>query len=133
MNKPSRHPTVSAKTARVLRRAVKSILAHPAQFDMDYYGELVKKDKAHPCGTVCCLAGQIVFDHSPKKFNECIKDQLGFPDLARELLGLDSTAHLFLAPWWPHSLREQYEEAKRPATRAKVLQRRVAHFIATGE
>ena len=80
MPRVTRHPSVSAETARQLRRIIRVFKADPKKLDMGEWGyiynkkdpEAVKKVKdsgrqTSSCGTVGCIAGWAVFLNRKRK------------------------------------------------------------------
>jgi hypothetical protein len=107
----------SEHQAALLREAVEEIKKHPETFDMTTWAE------ESGCGTVCCLAGQIVWNTStPEEWREIVSravpfqtadDETGFMSIghrAAKSLGLafdderwqrGPLGRLFLVQWWP--------------------------------
>jgi hypothetical protein len=138
--------------ARILRDAVAAIKAHPETFDMSEW--VVARD----CGTVCCLAGQLVCNASSQEEWAAIvaatteHELLGEPiaQRAANALGLPfdddwsdgELGRLFLVHEWPDIFRPE------PACVSdcesglcycitnptpEQLDARVEHWIETGE
>lgn len=109
--------------AAILRAAVAEIKKHPETFDMNTWAEFQYGQGNEPCGTVCCLAGQIVCNAStPDEWRDIVSRSVPF-ETADDEDGVMSIAHraanalrltfdddrwqrgplgrLFLVHWWP--------------------------------
>lgn len=134
-------PVLTKGGVRLLKRAVAAILARPKTFDMrDWlqHDPTVKpRTKAEEpyCGTVACLAGHIVLAaHGTKAHTvEWVASS------AINLLTDDGAAQtaiyerLFYIYGWPAKYADAYEASRSHIGRARVLAKRVDHFLATGE
>lgn len=120
--------------AAILRAAVAAIKKHPETFDMDTWGL-----PQTSCGTVCCLAGQIVWNSlgSVDAWNAYLEDQdEPVSRRAADVLGMHWDIEnwpvgplglLFLWPAWPVEFRPH------GAPTPEQLEARVEHWILTGE
>jgi hypothetical protein len=151
MNEPEmineeRHESVSAFQAMALRRTSAAILEHADQFDMthwmsapnveDYSGAMIAREALRyrdHCGTAFCLAGWIVLTAPPHGVRP-YKDS-SIPTAAREIANLthNQSNRLFHTINWPLSFSQDYHDAETRLAKARVLARRVEHFIRTGE
>jgi hypothetical protein len=131
--------------AALLRAAVEEIKKHPETFDMNVW--IRRRD----CGTVCCLAGQIVRNAvSDAQWNLLTAAFLAkgpVPSIAaraeRILDGAHGVANLFVLDFWPdkfltprvchrdHGPRPCICDRQNP--KPEQLEARVEHWIATGE
>lgn len=118
-----------------LENLKKHLKKFPKTFDMDYWGYTVTMDSEHPCGTVGCLAGTLVFlEHGPltgkvshaewdatEELNHASKE-------AEKLLEIDSGngIMLWLTNSWPSDFDYSY-----PATADDGI-RRIDYFIKHG-
>ena len=133
---------VSAKAARLLRKAVAHILEEPRRYDQNEvltfqepgtpfgYSYLGKTYKTPPCGTIGCLAAWVTALSWPKAkgVNAIL--------YATRKLGLTSEQRWSLfgsVSNWPDKFAKAYRAAKTPRAVAKVAQKRVEYFIKTGE
>ena len=142
----------------------------PGKFNMDYWGASVKDLKAlsstgevnqhgvwlqwlgsvkiqletkhPPCGTVACLAGQVLMTAKLIKPKFSTKENSFYvfpnntPHKAAKYLGLKYSVakKLFFPFMWPQNFRTQLEMAT-PGTKAylKIAKRRFEHLVKTGE
>lgn len=120
----------------LLRKSVAKVMASPATLDMDTWGKLVEIDEEHPCGTVGCIALQVVLIEEPKTFRKLVKSPYrdDIQDVARLLLDLNlgQARRLFHLDAWPYGFFLDYTNPKAKTNdRAAVLRDRVEHFIST--
>lgn len=111
--------------AEILRAAVAEIKKHPETFDMGVWA------MRWNCGSVCCLAGQIVRDAvSDKEWEVILDTRRPVPSIAaRAALRLESNnvACLFDVGYWP----DQFQGDVAPSP--EQLEARVEFWIQTGE
>lgn len=94
------------------RGMIEHIKEFPQTFDMGRFMYGTKVDETHPCGTIGCLAGTLVFLEdgplSGKVTHEewVVEAQLNVPGRARELLEIDerTAASLWFESDWPPHL-----------------------------
>lgn len=126
--------------ARILREAVDAVRSDPASFDMSNW--------TNQCGTVCCLAGQIVRNHSTREEwstwvqrerTEADRDtweDRDFPirEEAERLLGIDAvqTERLFFHDDWPRCFLTVLNCGVELPT-PEVLAARIERWIENGE
>jgi hypothetical protein len=134
---------VSATAARILRKAVKHILAMPTRYDQNEIITKVKAGepfafssvghfKAPTCGTVGCLAGWVTL--LDLGLNEASKvDALRYAADKLELTAYQRERLFGGVHSWPNKFSAAYDNAKTPRGVARVAQRRVEHFIKTGD
>lgn len=143
--------------AAILRAAVAEIKKHPETFDMTTWASR----RANDCGTVCCLAGQIVCNGLSREAWMDVVDrsiQLNTTDptsesivgRAAERLGIavdedwcvGPLGHLFLLDSWPRQFVPEIVCdgtcddgfcACEPKPSPEQLEARVEHWIETGE
>jgi hypothetical protein len=137
--------------ARILREAVAAIKAHPEMFEMSIWAGTQFNESNEPCGTVCCLAGQIVRnavdDASWSNLVRVEETTNATPvrDQATQMLDLYrwQAERLFVSAYWPERFKpdvecvcdecddECYCSLKNPTP--EQLEARVEHWIETGE
>jgi hypothetical protein len=141
---------IPAKTARMLRRVVKHILAEPARYDQgiildkgmpgEVYGLVgilprAKVQKYPECGIIGCLGGWVATIYGKRQMDNAL-------EFAEQVLGLTyhqakclfaDAAYAAYGQGWPEEFVERYKEAKTLRQRALVMQERVEYFIKTGE
>jgi len=135
---------LNAKAARLLRRVIKHIKKEPLRYDQNIWrdkdvpGDHVFDDDfihnaVYPeCGTRACLGGWLNILTGAKTDKQLMSyiracKQIGLDpaDRAHALFGYNCN--------WPQPFRRNYEKAKTPKKRAAVAEKRVEHFIKTGE
>jgi hypothetical protein len=142
---------LGVKAAKVLRRAVRFIKRHPEKFNMnDWVCHNARVEGQEPwCGTVACLAGTIAI----QALGERPEVEWETPRIALDALGLSSALdalglssyhkgrvvqdRLFHIDGWgkfEHLYRHPgvSTPAERAKVRARILGKRVEHFIKTG-
>lgn len=139
--------------ARILREAVAAIKAHPETFEMSIWAGHNFNESNEPCGTVCCLAGQVVRNAvDDTVWAEIIRREehtnaTPVKDHALRMLNLSDGSQsnvLFVAEYWPERFKpdvdcvcdEELDEdcycsLKNPTP--EQLEARVEHWIETGE
>jgi hypothetical protein len=97
--------------AAILRAAVAEIKKHPETFDMKVWAGRTYNDSNSPCGTVCCLAGQMVrnatsdAEWSALILQEETTLETPIKDAALNLLGPVRLDTLFIVDFWPMAFR----------------------------
>jgi hypothetical protein len=133
--------------AAILRAAVEAIKQHPETFDMTEWAH--RSDAPNFCGTVCCLAGQIVRNASTDEqwYAHVQERGITIPTVAESLLGnldCDAAARLFYADEWPDRFVspavcsgecDPYNgcDCEAPNPTPEQLEARVEAWIETGE
>lgn len=130
----------------LLRRIQVKARKYPETIMMENWGEVVKKDDAHPCGAVGCIAGTALLLEKPKRFAELCKQlrscyyhaSYSFREEGAALLGLGTNEawgyqadRLFLTYCWPGLFRDEWNSAETPEEHADIFCRRIDHFIKT--
>ena len=131
---------------RLLRRIQKAILAHPDQFNMDWWFQSRASNGAPAggCGTAGCIAGWAFFltkKHKTLRETELNTYNIDKTEIGAKLLRIpltrsdhfDRNHPLFFVKDWPIKFRAAYHNAKTPSGAAKAAARRIDHFIKTGE
>jgi hypothetical protein len=112
---------------RLLRKIQKHILAEPKRVRMEV---IATEDD---CGTVGCIGGwaAILSNKKPDKFGDfkTACRLLGVP-LPTTLCGIYQH-QLFFTHNWPEKFRNAYQTAKTKRGEARVVARRIEHFIKT--
>lgn len=122
---------------RLLRRIARKALKAPEAVQMAPWGARVKKDEAHPCGAVGCIAGTAVLLDSPHMFSALVKARYhaNWQDAGMKALGLlqHEAESLFYVSLWPAAFAIRHHTAPTPKAKARVIAARIEHFIKTGE
>lgn len=138
--------------ARILRETVAAIKAHPETFEMSIWAGRNFNESNEPCGTVCCLAGQVVRNSV---------DDTAWADLVQQEENTNRTPikdkaiamleiyewqsnGLFVSEYWPEAFKpdvgcicdaddddECFCSLMNPTP--EQLEARVEHWIETGE
>lgn len=120
---------------KLLRKIQAKARKYPKTIQMDWWADGVNKDKAHPCGTVACIAGTAVLIENPRLMKRWLNGEAGWGMMEKgaELIGLTplQSYRLFIQSSWPRRFSNGYDQAKRPETRAKWFTSRIDHFIKT--
>ena len=123
-----------ALNKKLLMQAVKHIQRYPSSYNQDYYAN---KSDDSICGTICCLAGTLLFLNAPAKFTaELANGNQDVRKIAARMIGVPwrRTWNLFgAADEWPEPFASDYKNAKYDKERVQVLVARVKHFIKAGE
>lgn len=138
----------------VVQQRCQKLIQHleefPKTFDMSQYMYGHKIDAQHPCGTIGCLAGTLVFLEDGPLSGKVTHDEwdptmrTGFASMeiaarARELLEIDGSAShkLFYASDWPEHLRKLHMDEDGFALPADFTAAdgiaRIEYFLETGE
>jgi hypothetical protein len=111
------------RNARLLNKTADRIEKIPESYAQDTF---CRTDDRSPCGTVACLAGEIVIcsARSVSKGIELLYESSGIADLAARKAGLDEdeASSLFwpTSSFWPQPFRSRYGKATTQRGRAKV-------------
>jgi hypothetical protein len=104
----------SEQQAALLRAAVAEIKKHPETFEMSIWAGTQYDEVNQPCGTVCCLAGQIVRNAvDDKSWAEIIRREehtnaTPVKDHALRMLNLSNGSQsnvLFVTEYWPERFK----------------------------
>lgn len=139
----------SPEAAKILRAVKRLILAEPKRLHMADWGQRRSGPGAPACGTVGCIAGWTVLVSSGLASKWALKllDNSAFNGLmaaagikAASILGYPTFDYtggrlykLFYPSSWPEPFRIDYHAAKTQTSRAKIVGKRIDHFIKTGE
>ena len=113
------------RNRRLLLKTAKRIEEVPESYNQAVWAD---KDYKSPCGTVACLAGEMIIcsERSLRKGLDLLWDanDIGqVPDTAQRMAGLtdDEASDLFYSTnWWPTRFHNRYERASTQRGRAKV-------------
>ena len=129
---------ITAKAARLLRRAIAHMKKEPLRYDQDVPlvfgtpGTVDRWGRTFPsCGTIGCIAGWVTFLTAP--YPNRIKDPIGY---AIKKLGFFPQARMGLfgtASDWSDKDWRDYVHAETPEGRVRVAERMVERAIKTGE
>lgn len=141
-------PELTRKQKNLIRRTLNHIERDHKHFDMSFWTYQKfewdgRKQTMKNCGTVCCFAGSLVA-HAGATFTEYgvfAKARLNgieqsVREMAGELIGVTDPGQrykLFYHSRWPEEFRTAYENRRTTLGKARVLRRRVEHWMATGE
>jgi hypothetical protein len=135
---------VGAKGARLLRRVGRHILAEPLRYNQDCIiehgeaGEMLYdvRQTVPACGTVACIGGwlALLMAPNPRRVHTFNVHKLAL------LLGVEREQVFRLIAYthtidggWPDKFRYAYQDAVTPLQKARVANKRIEHFIKTGE
>jgi len=115
---------------KLLKQVAKAILAHPNNTDMTDW--VNHHDHIAKCGTTGCIAGWIVAAANLAKLRKIDTDR----DIQLEAIELlditnEQSWELFNGTKWPAKFRQAWLEATSRKEEAKVIVRRIKHFIKT--
>lgn len=121
-------PNLSKETIDGMRRVIKAVKANAAFYNQNMF------PVAEDCGTTCCAAGFAVWLNIPKTRYKKLSLEFdgggAWAEMARDILGIDSSMYLFsTSSRWPAKFAKMYERAKTPKDRALALEACWEHFI----
>ncbi len=136
---------LSADTKRIFKDLI-TVLSYKQNqefYDQETFG------KPSDCGTVCCLAGWIVFNERGEAFlNKLIKKDSPYQedspvlDYVKNLLTYEDGSALsdnmlgnifYGANFWPYEFSTDYVSKSCASDRVAVAVNRIKHFLKTGE
>lgn len=122
----------------LLKKIAEKAVALPRTSFMHGWARKTRKDKEHPCGAVACICATALLLEKPADFRGLVNGELSdWHAHGREILDLSlhQADRLFDRFNWPDSFRiaygEESERRKHPVKSAKVLKKRILHFIKT--
>lgn len=120
---------LSKATIRKMREVIAAVLAEPKLYNQMKFPD--QEDR----GAVACGAGWAVWLFNPKRYTQLLKgnETGGWAREAETVLGLGYTGFdLFCCQGcWPPTFTRMYQAATTSLQRAKAMQARWEHFIAT--
>lgn len=124
------------RNKKLLLKTAQRIEDVPESYDQRTF---VANSEKSPCGTVSCLAGEIIIasERSVKKGVEKLWNTRGPANLAGELAGFDSYESFALfgssAAGWPAPFADKWYKAKTQRTKAKAAAALLRYLADGGE